>query len=73
MFLMKPQPIEKFAVVLELLELAERAFIYKLKRNRPNITDLEIEEEVEKWYRHRPGAEFGDGEGVPGDPKRFGV
>lgn len=70
---MKPQPIGNFAVVLELLELAERAFLFKLKRDRPGITDLELEEEIRKWYRHRPGAVFGDGEGVPGDPKRFGV
>jgi len=67
------QPVGKFAVVLELLELAERAFVYKLKRERPEITQPEIDEAVSKWYRHRPGAEFGDGVGVPGDPKRFGL
>jgi hypothetical protein len=47
--------------------------VYKLKRERPEITQPEIDEAVSKWYRHRPGAEFGDGVGVPGDPKRFGL
>lgn len=26
---------------------------------------------LKRWYRTRPAAEFGDGEGISGDPRRF--
>jgi hypothetical protein len=61
----------KFSIVLELLELGERAFIHKLKQSNPSISSKEIEESVKAWYRERPGAVLGDGVGVPGDIKRF--
>ncbi|MCZ2389513.1 MAG: hypothetical protein LC113_00365 [Acidobacteria bacterium] len=55
--------IATFETIAELQRLAERAFVYKLKEERPDITPQEIEEEVGKWYKDRPGAEFGDGVG----------
>jgi hypothetical protein len=61
----------KFKILMELIELSERAFIFKLKKKRPNITEQEIELELRSWYQDRPGAEHGDGVGVPGDPSRF--
>jgi len=61
----------KFGIVLELVELGERAFIHKLKKTNPLISPTEIEEAVRGWYRDRPGAVMGDGVGVPGDIGRF--
>lgn len=58
-------------IVQELLEIAERAFVHKLKKRNPEITDDAIRAAVNQWYATRPGAELGDGVGVPGDPKRF--
>jgi Rv0078B-related antitoxin len=58
-------------IVQELLEIAERAFIHKLKKRNPEISDDAIRAAVNQWYAIRPGAELGDGVGVPGDPKRF--
>lgn len=61
----------KFGVIFELVELAERAFIFKLKKRNPFITTSEIERAVRAWYQDRPGAELGDGVGEPGDISRF--
>lgn len=36
-----------------------------LRRRHPAPTDHEIEEELVKWLRHRPGAEHGDSCGRP--------
>ncbi len=58
-------------MVAELQRLAERAFVFKLKEKDPDITPQQIEMEVCKWYKERPGAEFGDGVGRVGDPSRF--
>jgi len=61
----------KFEMILELVELGERAFIYKLKKKNPLISPMEIEEAVSAWYRDRPGAVLGDAVGIPGDVRRF--
>jgi hypothetical protein len=58
-------------IVQELLEIAERAFVHKLRKRNPEITDDAIRAAVNQWYATRPGAELGDGVGVPGDPRRF--
>ena len=63
--------IAKFRVISELQKLAERAFIHKIKKANPDITQQEITAEVNRWYRDRPGAPFGDGVGKIGDPSRF--
>ncbi len=44
----------KFRVVSELQRLGERAFIHKLKKRKPEITDSEISAEVAKWYLAKP-------------------
>lgn len=62
---------KKFEIILELIELGERAFVHKLKKKNPGITPSEIEEAIRQWYQHRPGAELGDSTGVPGDTRRF--
>lgn len=63
--------LAKFELIFELSELGERAFVHKLKQKNPQITPTEIAEAVKQWYQDRPGAEFGDGVGVPGDIRRF--
>ena len=68
---MKVEPHDKFSMVLQLLELAEWAFVYKLRKRRPAITEPEIEIALKDWYAQRPGASLGDGVGVPGDRRRF--
>ena len=40
----------KFRVVSELQRLGERAFIHKLKRKKPDISDSEIAAEIASWY-----------------------
>jgi hypothetical protein len=66
-----PTPSTKFETILELVELGERAFVYKLKKMNPLISTTEIEEAVRGWYQDRPGAEMGDGVGIIGDIERF--
>ncbi len=63
--------IATFEMIAELQRLAERAFVYKLKQKDASITPQQVEAEVCKWYKERPGAEFGDGIGRVGDPSRF--
>lgn len=43
----------KFRVVSELQRLAERAFVFKLKKRRPGISDAEVSTEVARWYLTR--------------------
>lgn len=61
----------KLQIVAQLLDMAERAFVHKLLKRHPNMTEAEFESAIRNWYATRPGAEHGDGVGVPGDPKRF--
>jgi hypothetical protein len=35
----------------------------RLRREQPGADDEEIERQVRRWLRHRPGAEHGDAEG----------
>ena len=58
-------------MVLNMQRFAERAFVNKLKKKRPDITASEISKEVDKWYQDRPGAPIGDGVGRVADPSRF--
>lgn len=63
--------IKKMQVVEELLQIGKRAFLYKLKQQHPDWTAAQVEVALKDWYLHRPGAEHGDGDGVPGDISRF--
>ena len=51
----------KFRVVSELQRLGERAFIHKLKRKRPDISDSEITAEIARWYLTKLDASPEDG------------
>lgn len=61
----------KLENVLNLLQIAEQGFIYKLKKKNPDITEPEVKAKLAEWYLHRPGAEHGDGNGTPGDISLF--
>ncbi len=63
--------VAQFQLILNMQQFAERAFVNKLKKKRPDITHNEVREEVDKWYTDRPGAPLGDGVGRVGDPSRF--
>lgn len=64
-------PAVKLRMALDLAEVAERMLRQRLRRESPGIPDGELEERVAAWYRRRPGAEFGDGHGRPGQwPRR---
>ena len=63
--------VAQVRLILNMQQFAERAFVNKLKKKRPNISRNEISEEVDKWYQDRPGAPQGDGVGRVGDPSRF--
>lgn len=63
--------IATFEMIAELQQLAERAFVFRLKEKDPNITPEQIELEIRKWLKDRPGAEYGDGVGRIGDLSRF--
>lgn len=58
-------------MICEIQQLAERAFVFRLKEKNPHINPEEIEIEIGKWLKDRPGAEFGDGVGRVGDISRF--
>jgi hypothetical protein len=54
---------ERFQTALALFELGERMLRQRLRRRHPKASDAQIDESVEAWLRHRPGAEDGDAEG----------
>ena len=61
----------KFQRFLELMELMEQSVIYKLRQKNPMISDCEIKAELSKWYLDRPGAPYGDAEGLVGDVSKY--
>jgi len=61
----------KLTNFLNLMQIAENAFIYKLKKKFPDISETEIKKKLSEWYHDRPGAEHGDGCGTPVDISRF--
>lgn len=63
--------IATFEMIGELQQLAERAFVFRLREKDPSITPAQIEIAICKWLKERPGSEFGDGVGRIGDLSRF--
>jgi hypothetical protein len=56
---------ERFRAALDLFDLAEQMLRQKLRRKHPGLTEAELEASFAEWVRRRPGAEHGDGEGIP--------
>jgi hypothetical protein len=57
--------VRRFRTTLALCEMAEAMLRQKLRRTRRDVSAGEIEELVQRWREHRPGAENGDGAGRP--------
>jgi hypothetical protein len=51
---------------LDLFETGEAMMRAVLRRRRPDAAAAAIEDELRAWLATRPGAEHGDGQGVPG-------
>jgi hypothetical protein len=55
----------RLRVALELAELGESMFRQRLRRDRPRLTEEQIDALVDAWRQRRPGAEHGDAMGTP--------
>jgi len=69
-YIRDPDVLRRMQITFELCEAAEQMKRLTLKRQHPDASEEEIERMIVAWYRHRPGAELGDGDGVP-NPERF--
>jgi hypothetical protein len=64
-------PTERLRIAFALIDTAERLLRQRFRRESPDISDEAIEQRVLAWYARRPGAELGDGQGIPGTwPRR---
>jgi hypothetical protein len=50
-------------MALDLFDVGERMLRQRLRRERPDASDSEIEAAVSSWRLRRPGAELGDAPG----------
>jgi len=62
---------DRLALTLELFEFGVEMMAANLRRRYPGATPAEIDRHVEAWLAERPGAEQGDGPGVPVPLVRF--
>jgi hypothetical protein len=62
---------DRLALTLELFEFGVEMMAANLRRRYPGATPDEIERHLEAWLAERPGAEHGDGSGVPVPLARF--
>jgi hypothetical protein len=58
-------------LALDLFETGESMMRAVLRRRRPGASADAIEGELRSWLATRPGAEHGDGQGVPGNWPRL--
>lgn len=61
----------KLQIFLDLMQIVENGFIFKLKASRPDITDEEVEKAVTEWYRSKPEPGFDNPDCERGDISRF--
>lgn len=63
---MDPLPAsERLRVAFDLYDLGEDMLRQRFRREHPELSADAIEARVDAWRLRRPGAELGDGEGVP--------
>ena len=62
---------DRLLMTFELFEFGVEMMAANLRRRHPGATPDEIEQLLEDWLAERPGAERGDGPGVPVSPARF--
>lgn len=60
-----PAVLKRMEIAFALAEAAEQMKRMTLRRQNPEATEEEIERAIREWYAYRPGAEHGDGDGVP--------
>jgi hypothetical protein len=56
---------ERLALALDLFEFGVEMMAANLRRRHPEATPEEIERRLDAWLAERPGAEHGDGCGMP--------
>jgi Xaa-Pro aminopeptidase len=66
---MDGDPAARLRIALELHELGVQMQRQRLRRERPQLTEAELDGAVRAWLRERPGAEHGD-TAVPSDGPR---
>ena len=64
-------PGERLALTFELFEFGVDMMAANLRRRYPGAPPDEIDRHLEAWLAERPGAEQGDGPGVPVPLARF--
>ncbi|PRY48362.1 hypothetical protein BCF74_1519 [Knoellia remsis] len=64
-------PEERLRIALDLADAGVEMQRMRLRRENPGITDEQLDEAMATWFRHRPGAEFGDYPG-PRSTRRLG-
>jgi hypothetical protein len=62
---------DRLIMTFELFEFGVEMMAANLRRRHPGATPDEIERLLEAWLAERPGAELGDGPGVPVPLARF--
>jgi hypothetical protein len=62
---------DRLLMTLELFEFGVEMMAANLRRRHPEATPSEIDRYLEAWLAERPGAEHGDGPGVPVPLARF--
>jgi Rv0078B-related antitoxin len=64
---------ESLRVALDLFDTGVALMLENLRRQYPQADEDELTRRLAAWLRDRPGAEAGDGDGRPVDPRvRFG-
>ncbi|MGI8814697.1 MAG: hypothetical protein ACR2G2_05260 [Pseudonocardia sp.] len=56
---------DRLLTAFELHDFGVRIYRQRLRLERPEAGDEEIDAAVDAWLRKRPGAEHGDGVGLP--------
>ena len=53
-------PAERLRTALDMFELGEQMMRSRLRRERADMDEEQLEEALRRWLQERPGAEFGD-------------
>ena len=60
-----PVVLKRMQMTTELFEAAQLLMRQNLRRRHPDLDEVEIERKLQEWRLCRPGAEHGDGVGLP--------
>ena len=56
-----PQLIARFHTTLDLWDAGVAIYRQTLRRVNPSASEREVDQLLQQWLQHRPGAEMGDG------------